>query len=85
MLERVTLVATEPTQPSKGVSHFKVPESEVRAHTNGLLRQCFPNGRNLRVHGPDDLRAVEDRLNNRPEGFLVGPRQPSVYMRAMAP
>jgi hypothetical protein len=30
----------------------------------------FPNGSNLRVHGPDDLRAVEDRLNNRPRRVL---------------
>ena len=42
----------------------------MRVHTNGLLRQCFPNGSNLRVHGPDDLRAVEDRLNNRPRRVL---------------
>jgi IS30 family transposase len=33
---------------------------------NGLLRQYFPERTDLSLHTPDDIRAVEDRLNNRP-------------------
>jgi transposase, IS30 family len=39
-------------------------------NTNGLLRQYFPKRTDLRVHGPDVLKAVEDRLNNRPRKTL---------------
>jgi IS30 family transposase len=39
-------------------------------NTNGLLRQYFPKGSNLSVHGPEALRAVEDRLNTRPRKIL---------------
>lgn len=33
---------------------------------NGLLRQYFPKSTNLAIHNALDLRAVEERLNNRP-------------------
>ena len=33
---------------------------------NGLLRQYFPKSTDLAIHTPLDLRAVEERLNNRP-------------------
>ena len=39
-------------------------------NTNGLLRQYFPKGTNLAVHGPDHLRAVEDEINRRPRLVL---------------
>jgi IS30 family transposase len=35
-------------------------------NTNGLLRQYFPKGSDLRVHGPDRLAAVAAELNDRP-------------------
>jgi len=35
-------------------------------NTNGLLRQYFRKGSDLSEHGPDYLRDVEERLNNRP-------------------
>ncbi len=35
-------------------------------NVNGLLRQYFPKSTDLAIHNVDDLRAVEDRLNNRP-------------------
>ncbi|MDZ7917218.1 MAG: IS30 family transposase [Rhodococcus sp. (in: high G+C Gram-positive bacteria)] len=37
---------------------------------NGLLRQYFPKGTNLRIHTPEHLRAVEHELNNRPRVVL---------------
>src|SRR6185436_11750721 len=38
--------------------------------SNGLLRQYFPKGTDLRVHSPEVLKAAEDRLNNRPRKTL---------------
>lgn len=35
-------------------------------NTNGLLRQYFPKGTDLRAFSETDLRHVEERLNNRP-------------------
>jgi transposase, IS30 family len=39
-------------------------------NTNGLLRQYFPKGSDLRVHGPDQLAAVAAELNARPRKTL---------------
>jgi transposase, IS30 family len=39
-------------------------------NTNGLLRQYFPKGSNLRVHGPGRLAAVAAELNDRPRKTL---------------
>jgi transposase, IS30 family len=39
-------------------------------NTNGLLRQYFPKGTNLRVHSAADLTAVQVELNNRPRKLL---------------
>ena len=37
-------------------------------NTNGLLRQYFPKGTDLRVHAPGQLTAVAAELNARPRG-----------------
>ncbi len=46
-------------------------------NTNGLLRQYFPKGRDLRTYTLEDLRKVEQRLNTRPRKTLnwATPRQ----------
>jgi len=39
-------------------------------NTNGLLRQYFPKGTNLRVHSAEQLAAVAVELNERPRKTL---------------
>jgi transposase, IS30 family len=39
-------------------------------NTNGLLRQYFPKGTDLRVHAPELLAAVAAQLNDRPRKTL---------------
>jgi IS30 family transposase len=39
-------------------------------NTNGLLRQYFPKGTDLSVHGTEELLWVQDRINKRPRKTL---------------
>ena len=54
-------------------------------NTNGLLRQYFPKGSDLRAFTPDNLRDVEHRLNHRPRKILGWQTPAHVLMTAMAP
>ncbi|MQA76578.1 MAG: IS30 family transposase, partial [Solirubrobacterales bacterium] len=51
-------------------------------NTNGLLRQYFPKGANLRVHSAEDLAAVQAELNNRPRKVL-GWTSPAAALSAL--
>jgi IS30 family transposase len=48
-------------------------------NTNGLLRQYFPKGTDLRVHSPEYLTEIAARLNNRPRKTL-GWRSPRMVL-----
>ncbi|WP_406841853.1 IS30 family transposase (plasmid) [Streptomyces sp. AHU1] len=45
-------------------------ERGMNENADGLVRQCLLKRTNLSLHTPDDLRAVEQRLNNRPGNIL---------------
>jgi transposase, IS30 family len=51
-------------------------------NTNGLLRDYFPKGTDLRVHPARHLLAVENELNNRPRRVL-GDHSPAVLFEAL--
>jgi len=51
-------------------------------NTNGLLRDYFPRGTDLRVHSAQHLLAVENELNNRPRRVL-GDRSPAALFEAL--
>lgn len=53
-------------------------------NSNGLLRQYFPKGADLRIYTPDDLRRVEERLNNRPRKSLQWATPAQVFTAALA-
>jgi IS30 family transposase len=51
-------------------------------NTNGLLRDYFPKGTDLRVHRAEHLLAVESELNNRPRRVL-GDRSPAALFELL--
>jgi IS30 family transposase len=59
--------------------------SVANENTNGLLRQYFPKGSNLSVHGPEALRAVEHLLNTRPRKVLGWKTPAEVFNASVTP
>jgi transposase, IS30 family len=62
-------------------SPWQRPSNE---NTNGLLRQYFPKGSDLRAHGPGELAAVAAELNDRPRKTL-GWDTPAARLTAYLP
>ena len=48
-------------------------------NTNGLSRDYFPKGTDLRVHPAEHLLAVENEINNRPRRVLGGRSQTTLF------
>lgn len=53
--------------------------------TNGLLRDYFPKGEDLRHLSPQDLLAVADELNARPRRTLGWARPPELFAALQQP
>ncbi len=51
---------------------------------NGLLRRYVGKGTNLSIYGPDELRAIEHRINTMPRRVLHWPPAEEVYARGVA-
>jgi IS30 family transposase len=65
--QQVTATLGMPVYFCDKASPWQRPSNE---NTNGLLRQYFPKGSDLRAHGPGDLAAAADELNARPRKTL---------------
>ena len=56
------------------ICYFATPyhswERGLNENTNGLIRQYFPKKSNLKKFTPEDIRFVENQLNNRPRKTL---------------
>ena len=64
----VTAALGMPVYFCEKASPWQRPSNE---NTNGLLRQYFPKGSDLRVHSGDELAAVAAELNARPRKTLA--------------
>jgi IS30 family transposase len=62
-------------------SPWQRPSNE---NTNGLLRQYFPKGTDLKVHPPGHLLAVENEINNRPRQVLADRAPNDVFAELLA-
>jgi IS30 family transposase len=65
--QEITAALGMPVYFCDKASPWQRPSNE---NTNGLLRQYFPKGSDLRAHGPGDLAAVAAELNARPRKTL---------------
>ena len=64
---QITQILRMPVFFCQKASPWQRPSNE---NTNGLLRQYFPKGSDLRVHLVEDLAAVATELNDRPRKTL---------------
>ena len=62
--------ASSTTCPSTSATPRAPGSAATDENTNGLLRQYFPKGTDLSLHGPGELEAVALALNGRPRKTL---------------
>lgn len=60
-------------------------ERGLNEHTNGLVRQYFPKSSDLRGISDEDLRKVENLLNNRPRKVLGYKKPREILLNTMNP
>ena len=77
----ITTALGMPVYFCEKASPWQRPSNE---NTNGLLRQYFPKGSDLRVHGPEELTAVAAELNTRPRKTLDWATPAARFARALA-
>jgi hypothetical protein len=71
--------------PERGVARSgSVTRWPTNENSNGLLRQYFPKGSDLRVYSADDLRHVEERINTRPRKTLAWATPAQIMAAAIA-
>jgi IS30 family transposase len=78
---QISQVLAMPVFFCEKASPWQRPTNE---NTNGLLRQYFPKGSDLRVHTPEQLVAVAAELNARPRKIL-GWHSPAQRLRQLRP
>lgn len=71
----VEMAAHEDLTEANGIKvYFCEPRSPwqrgTNENTNGLLRQYFPKSTDLSIYTPEDLKAAQDELNDRPRKIL---------------
>jgi IS30 family transposase len=72
---------------SEGVffAHAGKPwQRPTNENSNGLLRQYFPKGSDLRAYSVEDLRHVEERLNTRPRKTLEWATPAQIFAASLA-
>ncbi len=57
--------------------------SEAPENGNGLLRRWLPKSTNLNTYTPDELRAIEHRINTIPRRRHGGLTAPHLYYAAL--
>jgi IS30 family transposase len=77
---QITHTLDMPVYLCEKASPWQRPTNE---NTNGLLRQYFPKGADLRVHKANELAAVEDEVNTRPRKTLGG-NTPAARLAALS-